>query len=136
MRKQARLPEIFDQILNNTPVLEFGSRTPPPQNWNSSQSPSLTLPRTSPESRTPPQIENSWFSFQSPNLTLPQNIPPPKLKTLDFLSRVQIWPYPEAPPPKLKTLIFFPDSKTSLTENTPSPPPKIENSKFLSRFQN
>ena len=30
MYKQARLPEIFDQILKNTPALEFGSRTPPP----------------------------------------------------------------------------------------------------------
>ena len=29
MHQQARLPEIFDQILQNTPVLGFGSRTPP-----------------------------------------------------------------------------------------------------------
>ena len=29
MHKQARLPEIFDQILQNTPVLE----TPPPPLW-------------------------------------------------------------------------------------------------------
>ena len=31
MHQQARLPENFDQILQNTPVLQFGSRTPPPQ---------------------------------------------------------------------------------------------------------
>ena len=30
MHQQAKLPEIFDQILQNTPVLGFGSRTPPP----------------------------------------------------------------------------------------------------------
>ena len=30
MHQPARFPEIFDQILQNTPVLEFGSRTPPP----------------------------------------------------------------------------------------------------------
>ena len=29
MHKQARLPEIFDQILNNTPVLEFWFHTTP-----------------------------------------------------------------------------------------------------------
>ena len=29
MHQPARFPEIFDQILQNTPVLEFGSRTPP-----------------------------------------------------------------------------------------------------------
>ena len=29
MHQQARLPENFDQILQNTPVLQFGSRTPP-----------------------------------------------------------------------------------------------------------
>ena len=31
MHKQARLPEIFDQIAQNTPVLEFGSEHPPPR---------------------------------------------------------------------------------------------------------
>ena len=31
MHKQARLPNIFDQIAQNTPVLEFGSRIPPPK---------------------------------------------------------------------------------------------------------
>ena len=31
MHKLARLPEIFDQILQNTPVLEFGSESPPPK---------------------------------------------------------------------------------------------------------
>ena len=30
MHQQARLPEFFDQILQNTPVLGFGSRTLPP----------------------------------------------------------------------------------------------------------
>ena len=30
MHQQAKLPEIFDQIPQNTPVLGFGSRTPPP----------------------------------------------------------------------------------------------------------
>ena len=30
MHQPARLPEIFDQILQNTPVLEFGSKHPPP----------------------------------------------------------------------------------------------------------
>ena len=30
MQRQARLPEFFDQIAQNTPVLEFGSRTPSP----------------------------------------------------------------------------------------------------------
>ena len=30
MYQQARLPEIFDQIAQNTPVLEFGSEHPPP----------------------------------------------------------------------------------------------------------
>ena len=29
MHQPARLPENFDQILQNTPVLELGSRTPP-----------------------------------------------------------------------------------------------------------
>ena len=32
MQRQARLPEIFDQIAQFTPKLEFGSRTPPPPN--------------------------------------------------------------------------------------------------------
>ena len=74
---QARFPEIFDQILQNTPVLEFGSRTP-----------------------SPPHHRN------------------------EILPRVQVWPYPEHPPPgKLKTLIFFPESKTDLTQNTPTPTP-------------
>ena len=30
MQRQARLPEIFDQIAQFTPDLEFGSRTPTP----------------------------------------------------------------------------------------------------------
>ena len=106
---QARFPEISDQILQNTSVLEFGSITaPPPLKWNSCQIPSPNLPRT------PPPIEN-----------------------FNFLSRVQNWPYPEHPPPwKLKTLIFFPESKTDLTQNHPPLPKKIENSDFLSRVQN
>ena len=29
MQRQVRLPEIFDQIAHNTPVLECSSRTPP-----------------------------------------------------------------------------------------------------------
>ena len=31
MQRQARLPEIFDQIAQNTPVLEVGSEHPPPR---------------------------------------------------------------------------------------------------------
>ena len=31
MHRQARLPEFFDQITQNTPVLEFGSEPPLPQ---------------------------------------------------------------------------------------------------------
>ena len=46
----------------------------------------------------------------------PEHPPPPKMKT-NFLSPVQIWPYPEHPP-KWK-LIFFPESKSDLTQNTP-----------------
>ena len=46
MHQPARFPENFDQILQNTPVTEFGSRTPPPlENSNCSQSPSLALPK-------------------------------------------------------------------------------------------
>ena len=38
MQRQARLPEIFDQIAQFTPNLELGSRTPsPPDNWNFGQ---------------------------------------------------------------------------------------------------
>ena len=32
MHQQAKLPEIFDQILQNTPVLGFGSTATPPEN--------------------------------------------------------------------------------------------------------
>ena len=114
----------------------------PPENWNSYQSPNLTLPRTPPrklkfcpESKsaltqnTPPE---NWNSSQSSNLTLPRT--PPQIENSNFLSRVQIWHYPAHPPQKLKTLIFFAESKSDLTQNTP-PPPKIENSNFLSRVQ-
>ena len=34
MQRPARLPEFFDQIAQNIPVLEFGSRPPPPENLN------------------------------------------------------------------------------------------------------
>ena len=56
MHKQARLPEIFDQILQNTPVLEFGSITPPSPELIFLLSPNLTLPRT-----PPTRNENSNF---------------------------------------------------------------------------
>ena len=71
LHKQTRLPEMFDEILNNTPVLEFGSKTPPPP-------PIEIVPRVWPYPEPlPPKIENS-----------------------NFLSRVQISPYPEHPPQK------------------------------------
>ena len=73
MYQPARLPEIFDQILQNTPVLEFGSRTHP---WK------LKL---FPESKS-----------ELTQNTLP--LPPPKMKNSNFLSWVQIWAYPEHPP--------------------------------------
>ena len=70
---QARFPEIFDQILQNTPVLGFGSRThtpSPPRKWNSSQSSSLTLPRTPP----PPM---KFFPESKSDLTQNTPSPPP-----------------------------------------------------------
>ena len=151
---QARFPEIFDQILQNTPVLEFRSRTPPPphpQKWNSSQSPSLTLPRTHPSENEilarvqiwsypehpPPKLKTLIFFPESEtDLTQNTSLPPQKIENSDVLSRFQIWPYPEHPPPEnWKTLIFFLESETDLTQNTSPSPPKIENSNFLSRFQ-
>ena len=91
---QARFPEIFDQILQNTPVLEFGSRTPPP----------------------PPEMK----IFPESKSDLTQNTPlPPEMK---FFPRVQNWPYTEHP--FNWKLIFFPQSKTDLTQNTPPPPPR------------
>ena len=72
MHKQARFPEIFDQIL---------------------QSPSPILPRTP----LPPKLESLIF-IPEPKSDLTQNThPPPKIENSNFLSGVQIWSYP--PPP-------------------------------------
>ena len=81
MHKQARLPEFFDQILQNTPVMEFGSRTSPPQLKFFPESKSDLTQKPPPENRN---------SFQSPNLTLPRTPPPLKIENSNFLSGVQI----------------------------------------------
>ena len=105
---QLGFQKIFDQILQNTPVLEFGSRTPPPnwncksklfpesppENWNCSKSTSLTLPRTN----TPPPKWKTLTFFPEFRSELTQNTPP--MKNSNFLSWVQIWAYPEHPPMK------------------------------------
>ena len=79
MHQQARLPEIFDQILQNTPVLEFGSRTlPPPLKIEIvPRGPSLSLPRTPPPA---PKWKTLTF-FPEFKSELTQNTPPP-LRTL------------------------------------------------------
>ena len=71
MHQPARFPEIFDQILQNTPVLEFGSRHPP-------------------------QMKNPNFLSWIQIWAYPEHLPPKKWKT-KFLSWVQIWAYPEHP---------------------------------------
>ena len=152
MHQQARLSEIFDQILQNTPVLGFGSRTPPfppPRKWNSSQSPSQTLPRTPPPTEneilprvqvtpypehltqkppSPRKFKTLIFFFVDSKSDLTQNTTPPPptpsqiQNNFNFLSRFQIWPYREYhPPPKLKSLIFFPEFKSDLSQNPPLP---------------
>ena len=106
MQQPARLPEIFDQISVEHPVLEFGSRTsPPPDNWNCSQSPKSDLTQNTP-------------------------LPPRKWKTLTFFPEfkyefTQNTPHP--PPPKMKNTNFLSRVQSELTQNTP-PPPKIKNS--------
>ena len=137
MHHQAKLPESFDQILQNTLCSGIWFQNTPHRKWNSSQSPSPSLPRTSPpwklrtltffldsksdltqNTPSPPKIENSNFLSRFQIWPYPEH-PPPKNK---ILPRVQVWPYPEHPPPKLKTLTFFLDSKSDLTQNTPPPP--------------
>ena len=54
--------------------------------------------------------------FPESKSDLTQNTP--QNENSNFLSWVQIWPYPEHPPWKWK-LIFFPESKSDLTQNTP-----------------
>ena len=66
MHQPARLPEIFDQILQNTPVLEFGSKHPP-----------------SPKIEIVPRVQ-VW----------PYPEHPSQMKNSNFLSWVQIWAYP------------------------------------------
>ena len=92
MHQPARLPEIFDQILQNIPVLEFGSRAPPPQ--------IVIVPRVKvwpyPEHPPPPKWKTQTF-FPKFRSELTQNTPP-KMKNSNFLSWVQIWAYPEHPP--------------------------------------
>ena len=87
---QLGFQKFLTKILENTPVLEFGSRTPPLQNL-----------KLFPESKS----------------GLTQNTP--KMKNSNFLSWVQIWAYPEHPPWKWKTLTFFAEFKSELTQNTP-----------------
>ena len=88
MHKQARLPEIFDQILNNTPVPEFGSRTP------------LSLP----EIETLPRVQVQPYPEY-----------PPQIENSNFLSRFQNWPYPEHPPSIENSNFQSPKSKSDLT---------------------
>ena len=112
LHKQTRLPEIFDEILNNnTPVLEFGSKTPP-SNWNWGGVFCFLI-----------LFSSFLIFFPESKFHLTQNTPCKKIENTNFLSRFQNWPYPEQniPPPQLKTLIFFPESKTDLTKNTPPP---------------
>ena len=58
MHQPARLPEIFEQILQNTPVLEFGSRTPPPPTPPQNEIAARVQVRPYPEHPPPPQTEN------------------------------------------------------------------------------
>ena len=71
MHQQAKLPEIFDQIPKNTQVF-----------WD-------LVPEH------PPPKEMKFFPESKSDLI--QN-PPPKIENSNFLSRLQIWPYPEHPP--------------------------------------
>ena len=108
MHQPARLPENFDQISPKHPCSGISFQNSPPPPWK------LKL---FPESKS----------------GLTQN-PPPQMKNSNFLSRVQIWAYPEhSPPPrKWKTLTFFPEFRSELTQNTPQ---KMKNSNFLSWVQ-
>ena len=89
------VPEIFDQIAQNTPVLEFGSRTSPP----------------------PHKINLSLWVQIWPI----QEHPPPRNWNSNFFLWVQIWPIPEHPPPQIETLTFPPEFKSDLFQNTPPP---------------
>ena len=73
MHQPAMLPQNFDQIFQNTAVLEFGSRTSP----------------------------SNLKLFPESKSGLTQNTPPPlpKMKNSNFLPWVQIWAYPEHPSP-------------------------------------
>ena len=66
MHQPARLPENFDQILQNTPVLEFGSRTPSPKSW--------VQVWAYPEHPHPPKWKT--LTFLRSNLSLPRTPPP------------------------------------------------------------
>ena len=71
MHQPARLPEFFDQILQNTPVLEFGSRTPPPKKLKLFPEFKCELTQN-----TPPMKNSNFLSFLSSNLSLPRTTPP------------------------------------------------------------
>ena len=68
---------------------------------------------------TPPQIKNSNFLSRFQIWPYPE-APPLKIENSNFLSRFQIWPHPEHPP-KIENSNFLPDSKSDLTQNTPPP---------------
>ena len=100
MHQPARIPEIFDQILQNTPVLEFGSRTPLPRKWKTNF---LSWVQIWAYPEHPPPLPWKWKTitfFLEFKSELTQNThthrPPPKWKT-NFLSWVQIWAYPDPP---------------------------------------
>ena len=100
MHQPAKLPEIFDQILQNTPVLEFGSRTPPPPPKKIEIVPRVQVwlyPEHPRKWKTELSFKVTFFPEFKSELT--QNTPPPmKMKNSNLLSWVQIWAYPEQPP--------------------------------------
>ena len=103
MQRQARLPEFFDQIAQNTLFWNLVQNTPPPENWNLVRSWhfGFWLSRTplSPENwnlvrswhfgfwlfRTPPpnwNLVRSWYF----GFWLSRTSPPPKLKFWQILA--------------------------------------------------
>ena len=160
MHQPAMLPENFDQIPQNTPVLEFGSRSPPQlkivprvQIWAYPEQPptphrhpkmknSNFLPEFKSEITQnthhphPPSPENENLTFfLSSNLSLPRTPPPPH----GGWSMWRLYP-PRIPSRllKMKNSNFLPEFKSELTQNTHHTLPPPENEKlynFLPEFK-
>ena len=102
MQRQARLPEIFDQIAQFTSDLEFGSRILPPplEKWN---------------------LARSWhFGFW---LSRTPHTPAPPIENWNLARswHFGFWLFRSPPSYNFKTLIFFFESKSDLFQITPPP---------------